>query len=1017
MALPKMGYNIQLGGGLDTKTDPFQVDMAHMLDLQNIRFTKDKKYIKRNGYGQLTTTPFPGSSSLSTLNDGLVALGPNLQAYSSTDDTWVNKGQLTPLDLTTQNLMVEQYSFLVADAVVLPNGLAAVIGGENDQFASIAIVDTTTGETLYPVTALFPQGSGSNSCILPRVFAVGTNFIYTYINIANQLVYRSQTIASPFTLSAEVVISTDVESYSSLGLIFYDGSVGPNGNLYLAWTAANDTINLAYLDPALVLSGVTNIPDPGPNLAIYADNTNVWVTWIDTTPQANGNNTTIPTTLMAAAFDLTLAPVLAPTLLTTQDGIVRMSIYSLAGLATIVFQTDTVYDSGDIFIPSLFISTINLAAVVTGPTTLMRGVSLASKVFLNPDGDLNVMVAYGSSNDPTDTAEQISINPTYFLLDLNTTNLGKLAQANAQVYTLDNTRSGVMTQVYVYGGTIYIPYMNADNVISVGSHTNTPTGGQVSAGASEVLTYGISIAVITQIQPIKTSEAASALVIPGMLTKFYDGNSLSEMGFNVFPEFIYATVMTGGSMTAQEYMYSVTYEWTDNSGRIYRSAPSIPITVVVPTPGGGQVTINIPTLKLTEKANVRIMIYRWSTAQEEFFLINNLPGEDQAPINDPTVDYVSYQDDASDADIEGNTLLYTTGGVLEDIAPPATIASTVVKNRVWLLDAEDRNLLWFSKTLVEGAPIEFSDLQTVYVSPSTNSQMQGHDILTTLGQMDDKLIIFAEKSIRYIVGNGPDATGANSDYGDPTLISSSIGCENTNSIVIQPNGLMFQSDIGIWLLGRDLSTNYLGAPVELYNNSMVLAATTIADETRCAFIQASGNILIYDYFYNRWSRDTGIASVGSTVYQGLHTLLNAAGQVSQETPGVYTDLGAPTLMTYVTPWVKMMNQMSGSSPLQNLQRVNHFMILGAWYSPSAISVQIAYDFDPTIVQTTPITFNDFVIYNWRIFLDRQKCRSMQITIQEVFTGTPGAAFDFSGLDIVGSGKLTFPKIYSSNSVG
>jgi hypothetical protein len=392
-------------------------------------------------------------------------------------------------------------------------------------------------------------------------------------------------------------------------------------------------------------------------------------------------------------------------------------------------------------------------------------------------------------------------------------------------------------------------------------------------------------------------------------------------------------------------------------------------------------------------------------------LVNDVGDENLAPINDPTVDFVTYPDQVPDADIDGNTLLYTTGGVLEDIAPPASIASTVVKSRVWLLDAEDRNLLWYSKVLVEGAPIEFTDLQTVYVSPSTNSQMQGYDIMTTLGQMDDKLIIFAEKSIRYLVGNGPDATGANNDYGDPTLISSTIGCKNHSSIVIQPNGLMFQSDIGIWLLGRDLSTNYIGASVEAYNDSQVLAAVTIADETRCAFVQASGNILIYDYFFNRWSRDTGIPSIASTIYQGLHTMMNSAGVVYQETPGLYLDLANPVLMTYVTPWVKI------QGALQNLQRVNHFMILGANYSPSAISVQIAYDFNPAIVQTTPITFNDYVIYNWRVFLDRQKCRSMQITIQEVYAGTPGAAFDFSGLDIVGSGKLTFPKIYSSNSVG
>lgn len=56
-------------------------------------------------------------------------------------------------------------------------------------------------------------------------------------------------------------------------------------------------------------------------------------------------------------------------------------------------------------------------------------------------------------------------------------------------------------------------------------------------------------------------------------------------------------------------------------------------------------------------------------------------------------------------------------------------------------------------------------------------------------------------------GNGPDATGANSDYGDPTLITSDVGCINDNSVVIMPQGLMFQSAKGIYLLDQSLKLN------------------------------------------------------------------------------------------------------------------------------------------------------------------------------------------------------------------
>ena len=74
--------------------------------------------------------------------------------------------------------------------------------------------------------------------------------------------------------------------------------------------------------------------------------------------------------------------------------------------------------------------------------------------------------------------------------------------------------------------------------------------------------------------------------------------------------------------------------------------------------------------------------------------------------------------------------------------------------------------------------------------------------------MDDKLIIFKKDAIYYITGTGPDNTGANGTFSDATFITSTVGCANPSSIVLMPNGIMFQSDKGIWLLDRQLGTTY-----------------------------------------------------------------------------------------------------------------------------------------------------------------------------------------------------------------
>ncbi len=158
--------------------------------------------------------------------------------------------------------------------------------------------------------------------------------------------------------------------------------------------------------------------------------------------------------------------------------------------------------------------------------------------------------------------------------------------------------------------------------------------------------------------------------------------------------------------------------------------------------------------------------------------------------------------------------------MVENIGAPPTSVMTLFKSRLFLVDAEDKNLLWYSKQVIESTPVEMSDLFTLFVAPTIGAQGNTGPI-TALSSMDDKLIIFKKNAIYYLVGVGPDNTGASNDFSDPVFVTSTVGCDEQNSIVFTPNGLQFQSDKGIWLLGRDLSTTYIGSPVEESNASYV----------------------------------------------------------------------------------------------------------------------------------------------------------------------------------------------------
>jgi hypothetical protein len=295
--------------------------------------------------------------------------------------------------------------------------------------------------------------------------------------------------------------------------------------------------------------------------------------------------------------------------------------------------------------------------------------------------------------------------------------------------------------------------------------------------------------------------------------------------------------------------------------------------------------------------------------------------------------------------------------------------------------------------------------------------------MTALSAMDDKLIVFKKDAIYYINGTGPDNTGANSQYSDPVFITGAVGCANPSSIVLTPTGIMFQSDKGIWLLGRDLNTSYIGSPVEKYNSTPVLSATAIPGTTQVRFI-LSGNItLMYDYFFNQWGTHSNISAISATLYQGLHTYLNSYGQVFQENIGSYVDGAEPVLMSLTTSWINI-------AGLQGFERFYFANLLGTYYSPFILNVSLAYNYNDSAIQAIQVLPDNYAstwggealwgsgqawggsnssadsgstanIFSARVFPQVQKCESFQVTIQEVYDASlgvaPGQGLTLSGL--------------------
>ncbi len=1075
MALEKQSLLVNFALGLDLKTDPKQVQPGNFLALENTVFNKGGLLQKRNGFQLLGPLPNTDATYLTTFAGNLTAIGESIQAYSDSSDTWVNKGELKPISVDTLSLIRSSTNQSQADTAVSDNGLVCIVytdnlpaGGLTTPSYKYAVADAVTGQNIVAPTVIPVAGGAASGS--PRVFVLGKYFIIVFnglISATNHLRYITIN-----TATLAVSTGTDISTNYSPSTTGNFDAVVANNKLYVAWNGADvgGAVRVASISSTLVQSStVVFATSVATLMSVTADLSGstpiVWVSFYD-----SGTSTGY-----SIALSSTLVTLLAPTQFLASGTVNNLTSSARAGVATVFYEVDNDYSYNTVNTNYVVKKTVTQAGVVSSATTVSRSVGLASKSFIL-DETMYFLAVQSST-----------FQPTYFLLDSSGNVLAKLAYTNGgPYYTLG------LPSVSVTGSVAEVSYLIKDSIQAVNKDNGaaSPAGVYSQTGINHV-SFDLGMV------DVGSAEIGQNLNLTGGFLWGYDGYAAVENGFFLYPENVVVSTNTGvtptgnttdtsttitnlsattsvgvgctitgtgiqadtvitavngttitiskpatatgtgvtltikGLLIAQQYYYVATYEWADNQGNVFRSAPSVPVTITSTT-ATSTCTINVPTLRLTYKtANpAKIVIYRWSVAQPTYYQVTSIT----SPIlNDKTIDSVSFVDSHSDAQILGNNILYTTGGVVENTGAPATDSLTLYRSRLFLVDSEDKNLLWYSKQVIEATPVEMSDLFTIYVGPTSGAQGSTGDI-TALSALDDKLIIFKQDAIYYLVGNGPDNTGANNDFSEPVFITATVGCSNKKSIVFIPQGLMFQSDKGIWLLGRDLSTSYIGAPVDGFNPHDVESAVNIPGTNQVRFTLSNGVTLMYDYYYNQWGSFTGIPGISSTLYQSLHTFINSRGEVLQENVGNYLDGSSPVLVSFTTGWMSL-------AGLKGYQRAYFFYILGTYYTPHKLTVGISYDYNEDLEQVSLITPDNFSpayggdsIYGggevyggpidleqWRIFFERQKCEAFRISITESFDpsfgASAGAGFDMSALNIVVGMKKSYSPIKAANSVG
>jgi hypothetical protein len=305
--------------------------------------------------------------------------------------------------------------------------------------------------------------------------------------------------------------------------------------------------------------------------------------------------------------------------------------------------------------------------------------------------------------------------------------------------------------------------------------------------------------------------------------------------------------------------------------------------------------------------------------------------------------------------------------------------------------------------------------------------------ITALSVLNEQLIVFKQDRIYAVQGDGPDNLDVGS-FAPAQEITTDVGCTSQRSLVRVPDGLMFQTEKGIYLLDQGLRVSYVGADVEAYNGQVITAATLVNDANEVRFLTDEGATLVYNYLFGQWSVWTGHEGTAATLWKGqTYCYAKSTGRVHIESATSYTDAGGSIRLLVETAWIRM-------DALQGYQLVRRFSVLGEYRSAHTMRVTVSRDYqsetdysfewDPSTVMNietwgsaatwgaTAWGGSGSSVYQFNHRPRDQKCEAMRLRFEDV--GAVGESFMLTELVLeigMKGGVFTSSAAKTANSGG
>lgn len=376
---------------------------------------------------------------------------------------------------------------------------------------------------------------------------------------------------------------------------------------------------------------------------------------------------------------------------------------------------------------------------------------------------------------------------------------------------------------------------------------------------------------------------------------------------------------------------------------------------------------------------------------------------------------------------------HLASGELDPAAFPPTSASASFNNQLWVVDAENRDIVYRTKPFVEGIVPEVS----IELVENVGRKITG------LAVMDSKLMVFFEDGMGFFSGNGEDTFGNGSGY-KFQLLPDTTGPTDTRSIVEFPGGVMYERDGKFYRLLRNM-TLQPDSRMSLDIGETVTSSYYWPGDYEVRFTTNTRQY-VYNAEYDIWTTHKNSLGylVGNVTTAGGSSLptyfLNGASQLPQyegvttvrfnantdpynsQVEDFFLDRDAFAYgSTVTTGWVSMSN-LVGYSRLSRIEILGHYFnqvyngsSIVSTDQTSGLTLKLAYDYDQTVVDTFTWTATELrAIANGdrlqlRVVPSIQKIQSFQATIEETqestADGSPGFAITGLGLRVGVKGPL------------